>query len=137
MVNVFSNAIAHVKAWIYRFQLRQLTAVVLMIVVVLATSSNAQAGEHQTGTNKALTNKVLERVHENDSPRPKTTGEWNREDRETANDPDERGRRIGKQATAAFKEFGSGYVEATKDATQDSKESIVRAGEKLTNQGDR
>lgn len=132
MVNVVFAAIATLKSWVRGWQWRQLTAVVLSVVLLLATSGQAQAAQNEPGANKALTKQVLERVHENDSPRPKTTGEWNKEDRETANDPDERGRRIGEQATAAFKEFGSGYVEATKDAAQDSKESIVRAGERLT-----
>lgn len=133
MATIFSRAIAQIKSLVQNFQLKQVVAIVLVGFLVLATNVNVANSAGATDSNKAMTNKVLERAHENDSPRPKTTGEWNRQDRETANDPGERGRRIGEQATSAFKEFGEGYVDATKNAAKDARDSAVRAGKELTN----
>ncbi|MDX2243152.1 MAG: hypothetical protein NW224_20925 [Leptolyngbyaceae cyanobacterium bins.302] len=133
MATIFSRAIAHLKSVIPSFQFRQFTALVLVGFLLLATNVNDASNANGTDRNHTMTNKVLERVHENNAPRPKTTGEWNQQDRETASDPDERGRRIGEQATSAFKEFGGGYVDATKNATKDAQKSAVRAGKELTN----
>lgn len=126
MTNWFANAIARITSLLNGLQAKQFLAVVLAGFLVLTTNMNHETSGR--GNNNAMTNKVLERVHENDSPRPKTVGEWKKDARETANDPDERGRRISEQSGAAFKEFGSGYAEAMKNATEDAKDSVVRTG---------
>lgn len=127
MASWFSNAIARIKSLLNGLQARQFLAVVLVGFLVLTSNLNRESNAYGQDNSNAVTNKVLERVHQNDSPRPKTVGEWQKEDRETANNPDERGRRIGQQTGAAFKEFGSGYGEAMKDASKDA----ARAGSNI------
>jgi len=131
MANWFSNAIAHIKFLLNRFQVRQFFAVVLVGMLLLTTNLNRDSDVYGSNNSRDITNKVLERVHENDAPRPKTTGEWEKDDRETANNLDERGRRITEQAGSALKEFGSGYAKAMKDATSDAKDSVERAGSRV------
>lgn len=130
MTNWFSNAIAGIKSFFSGLQARQVFAIVLVGALMLTTNINPGKINFGQDSSKEVTNKVLDRVHENDSPRPKTTGEWQKEDRETANDLDERGRRISEQTGAAFKEFGSGYAKAMKDASKDA----VRTGSDLVDQ---
>lgn len=131
MANWFSNVRDRLKSYLSGLQVRPLLSLVLVGVLLLTTGLNHEGEAYGRGNRQDITKKVLERVHENDSPRPKTTGEWQKEDRETANNVNERGRRITEQAGAAFKEFGSGYGEAMKDATQDAQESAARTGQNL------
>lgn len=128
MSNWVSKASTCIQSFLNGLQTRQFLAVVLMGFLLLTT--NVNDGNKLYGQNNSgdITKKVLERVHENDSPRPKTTGEWEKDDRETANNPDERSRRINEQAGAAFKEFGAGYAKAVKDASEDAQDSVTRAG---------
>ena len=130
MKNWFSNISDRVHSFVNGILTKQFLAVVLVSLLLLTTNVN-----HGNSMNSQdITDRVLERVHENSSPRPKTTGEWQKEDRETANNPDERGRRITQQTGTALQEFGSGYVEAIKDASEDAQASVTRAGQQAIDQ---
>jgi hypothetical protein len=104
MPNLISSTIAHISNLFKKIQVKRFLAVVLVGFLVLTT--NAAPTERNA---KALTNKIDELVHNNDSQRPKTTGEWNKEARETEDAPGERLQRIGKQSAEAVKDFGSVY----------------------------
>lgn len=104
MANLISSTISHISNVLKQFQVKRFLAVALVGFVLLTTNV---AAEH--GSNKALTNKIDELVHQDDSQRPKTTGDWNKEARETEDAPGERLQRIGKQTAEAVKDFGSVY----------------------------
>jgi hypothetical protein len=74
---------------------------------------NAYA-EHNNRFMGDMADKNRDRIHQNDSDRPKTTGEWNREARETEGEPGERAKRIGKESAEAVKDFGSMYTDTAK-----------------------
>jgi hypothetical protein len=72
---------------------------------------------------KDLPEKIQQDLQNIDSDRPKTTGEWNREARETAGEPGERLGRIAKETGEAVKDFGKMYpdtAERSGDALQES-----------------
>ncbi|BDA71343.1 unknown protein [Rivularia sp. IAM M-261] len=104
MTNLISSTISHISNVLKQFQVKRFLAVALVGFLLLTTNV---APEH--GSNKALTNKIDELVHQDDSQRPKTTGDWNKEARETEDAPGERLQRIGKQTAEAVKDFGSVY----------------------------
>jgi hypothetical protein len=126
MKNLISNAIAQISSLFQGFQVKRFLTVVLVGLIVLTT--NIDSGRN----NKELREQVRERVEQNDAQRPKTTGEWNREARETKNAPGERLQRIGQQSAEAFKEFGSGYVEGAKETAGGVKDSAAKAGRDIS-----
>lgn len=82
---------------------------------------NVSVGEQPEA--KDLPGKIQQDLQNIDSDRPKTTGEWNREARETAGEPGERLGRIAKETGEAVKDFGKMYpdtAERSGDALQES-----------------
>ncbi|GAP97067.1 hypothetical protein [Leptolyngbya sp. NIES-2104] len=82
---------------------------------------NVSAGEQPQA--KDLPEKIQQDLQNIDSDRPKTTGQWNREARETAGEPGERLGRIAKETGEAVKDFGKMYpdtAERSGDALQES-----------------
>jgi hypothetical protein len=73
--------------------------------------------------NKTIVKKLDEVVHQDDSQRPKTTGEWNQEAREVKGEPGERLKRIGKQSAEAVKEFGQIYPDTAEKSVSELKNS--------------
>lgn len=57
----------------------------------------------------------LDKMVKQENPdRPKTTGQWKQQARETKNTPGDRIKRIGEQSADAVKEFGSMYPDVAK-----------------------
>lgn len=80
------------------------------------------SAESQPG-GKDLMGKIKQDLQNDSSDRPKTTGEWNREARETAGEPGKRAGRIAKETGEAVKDFGKMYpdtAERSGDALQES-----------------
>ncbi len=127
MTNLISHAIGHLSSLFKGLQVKRFLAVVLVGFLVLTT--NMTSGY----SNQDLGQRVRQQVEQNDAQRPKTTGQWNREARETEDSPGERLQRIGKQSAEAFKEFGSGYVEGAKETARDVGNNAARAGQDLSN----
>ncbi|MDZ8056589.1 MAG: hypothetical protein RMX68_014420 [Aulosira sp. ZfuVER01] len=127
MINLISNAIAHISSLLKGFQVQRFMAVALVGLIVLTT--NVYDGR----SSRELRDQAREKVEQNNAQRPKTIGEWNREARETKDAPGERLQRIGQQSGEAFKEFGSGYVEGAKETAGDVKDSAARAGRDISN----
>ncbi|MBW4564356.1 MAG: hypothetical protein KME32_25080 [Mojavia pulchra JT2-VF2] len=126
MKNLFSQAIAHISSLFNGLQAKRFLAVVLVGFLVLTTNINSGRDD------KALRETVRERVEQNDAQRPKTTGQWNREARETEDSPGERLQKIGKESAEAFKEFGSGYAEGANKTAGDVKEGAAKAADNIS-----
>ncbi len=126
MTNLISKTIDKITSLLKGLQVKQFFAAVLVGFLLLTT--NVDLGKND----RALPANLRDRINQNDADRPKTTGQWNRESRETEGNPGERLKRIGKESAEAFKEFGSGYgkgAEKTADQVQDAAE---RAASDLT-----
>ncbi len=129
MKNLISRTITYINSLLNRLQVNRFLAVVLVGSLLLTT--NVTLGSQN---NRDLGERVREQIQQNDSQRPKTTGQWNKEARETEGSPGERLKRIGEQSAEAFKEFGSGYVEGTQETARGVQDSASQAGEALSNQ---
>ncbi len=84
-------------------------------------SAEAQPGKSE------LMGKIKEDLKRDTSDRPKTTGEWNREARETAGEPGKRLDRIAKETGEAVKNFGQMYPDTAERSGDALKESVERA----------
>lgn len=114
--------IANVSSLVKELQVKRFLAVVVVGFLLLTT--NVAVGQN----NDALGERVVERVHQTDqADRPKTTGEWNQEARETEGAPGKRLQRIGKESAEAFKQFGSGYAEGAKETARDVQKNTTGA----------
>lgn len=108
MKNLISRAAGHINSLLNVFQVKRFLAVVLVGFLLLTT--NANAGQNI----KASAERVLDKAHQTDSVRPKTTNEWKEDARETDNSPGERLEKIAEQSGAAVKEFGEMYPSTAK-----------------------
>lgn len=113
MVNFISGTTKKLSLLINSIQTKHFLSLILIFPLLLNTYIGAAVDS------KIVTKKLDEVVHQDDSQRPKTTGEWNREAREVKGEPGERIKRIGKQSAEAVKEFGSMYPDvAQKSAAE-------------------
>ncbi|MDZ7993891.1 MAG: hypothetical protein RMX69_16900 [Nostoc sp. EspVER01] len=101
----------------------------IVIVGFLVLTTNFAPGQSSTG----LKERVREQIQQDDSQRPRTIGEWNKEARETEGSPGKRLQKIGEESAEAFKQFGSGYVEGAQKTASDVGDSAARTGEKILN----
>ncbi|MFB2770883.1 hypothetical protein ACE1AT_16560 [Pelatocladus sp. BLCC-F211] len=129
MTNLISNAIARVSSLLKGLQVKRFLAVVMLGVLLLTTNTYITPGD-----NKVLGKEVRDRAHLNDTQRPRTTGEWQKEAEEVKGNPGERLKRIGEDSAEAFRDFGSGYVEGAKRTANQAKDSAVDAGKDIYNQ---
>ena len=125
MKNLISSAIAQVSSLFNQLQVKRFLAVVLVGFIFLTT--NAQPSN---STSKAISDRINTVAHQNDSDRPKTTGEWNREAREiNSSDGEGRLQRIAKESTEAVKDFGGLYPDtADRSASDLDKNNLRRQG---------
>lgn len=72
--------------------------------------------------NKGLTREIEKIVHQDGDDRPKTTGEWNREARQTEGRPGKRLERIADESKEAVKDFGEMYPDTAKRSGRALKE---------------
>jgi hypothetical protein len=119
MKNLMVNAIATLRSWLQGFQVKQFLAVVLVGFVVLATQ--ADPGRKA----EAISKKINEKVHQSDSQRPKTTGEWNREAAENA-PLSKRVQQIGEDSAEAVNDFGKVYPNVAKRSADSVSDTPVK-----------
>jgi hypothetical protein len=102
MLSLISR-IAHHFRQFTRQSLGQILPVLLVGILLIATNGVDEMSQGKLG-------KVVDRdIHQDSEKRPKTTGEWNKQSRETQGKPGERLKRIGEQSAEAIKDFGSVY----------------------------
>ncbi|WP_427161081.1 hypothetical protein ACQFX9_05600 [Aliinostoc sp. HNIBRCY26] len=121
MVSLFTKAINSIKSIFRDLEIKRFFAVVLVGFLVLTTGLNSSI---ESGRNADAVSRRLDKVvHQDDADRPKTTGEWNREARQTEDAPIERAKRIAKESGEAIKQWGSVYPDTAKrsaDELQDN-----------------
>jgi hypothetical protein len=115
MMVLISNLSDRLQVWLKQLKTEKLIAT-LLATFILLTTTNA----YPKSDNQALVQQIREQVHQIDqTDKPKTTGEWNQEARETEGKPGKRLERIAKESGEALKQFGSGYVEGAKETVRD------------------
>lgn len=76
-----------------------------MMTLLTVAPAAALAGQNR----ETLPSNVKQALRDDDSDRPKTTGEWNAEAHETEGQPVERAKRITKEAGEAVKDWAELY----------------------------
>ncbi|MEH2137403.1 hypothetical protein [Nostoc sp.] len=127
MINLISKTISNIDSLLKGFQAKRFLAVVLVGFLVLTT--NMTSGQND----KALKERVREQIEQNDAQRPKTTGQWNKEARETEGSLGKRLEKIGGESAEALKEFGSGYVKGAQKTASDVGNSAAETGRDISN----
>jgi hypothetical protein len=113
MINLISRTIGEISSLLKGLQVKRFLAVALVGFLVLTTNVTSEQND------KGLKERVREQIQQNDAQRPKTTGQWNKEARETEGSLGKRLEKIGGESAEAFKEFGSGYVEGAQKTAND------------------
>lgn len=122
IINSLAKVMSYVGSVLKSLQVKQFLSVALVGFFLL--TSNPVAGQNRS----SVADKVDTAIHRNDSDRPKTTGEWKQEARETEGAPLERLQRIADQTGEAIKEWGGLYPDtAERSADQlDNSTNTVR-----------
>ena len=125
MNNLISRTVAFIGSLFAGFQLKQMMSAVLIGFLLLASNVQPEVG------NPAVTKAVKDIVHQNDSDRPKTVGEWQKEARETEGGTGERAERIAKESAEAVKDWSGLYPDTAERSGDAVKEDTRQAGRDL------
>jgi hypothetical protein len=106
MTSLINGLTFPLKTLFRRFQIKHILSVILIGCILMI---NTACASPSSATVNPLKQKVDAAIEKNDSPRPKTTGEWKHEARETKNAPGERLQKIAKESKEAVKEFSKVY----------------------------
>ncbi|MTJ09140.1 hypothetical protein [Anabaena sp. UHCC 0204] len=117
MAHLFNQVINTIKFILQEFEIKRVFTVVLVGFLMLTTSLNSSIESGRSSDN--ITRKLNKIVRQDDADRPKTTGEWNKEARETEDDPVERAKRIAKESGEALKQWGSVYSDTANKSAND------------------
>ena len=120
MKNIVKSASAGIGSVFKQLQVKRFLAVVLVAFLLLTT--NVALADNS----KVVTDRVEQLVDRNDSDRPKTVGEWNKEARQTEDAPVERLKRIGKESAEAVKDFGEMYGDTAERSTPDLDNNMMK-----------
>ena len=113
MLNFISQTIAKFFSFFKNLQVKQFLPIVLVGFLILSINDGPSRSETQQAIKK-----LDQTVHQEDSTRPKTTGEWEQQAREVKGRPVERLKRIGKQSAEAVKDFGSMYSDTAERSSE-------------------
>lgn len=114
MTNMISRAVTRISSLLKKLQVVRFLSIVLVGFLLLTTNVA------QDRNTQAVTKKLDEVVHQDNSQRPKTTGEWEQEAKETEGNPGERAKKIAKESAEAVKDFGSLYPDTIKRSAGDN-----------------
>ncbi|MBW4664464.1 MAG: hypothetical protein KME01_09725 [Chroococcus sp. CMT-3BRIN-NPC107] len=114
MTNMISRAVTRISSLLKKLQVRSFLPIVLVGFLLLTTNIA------QDRNTQAVTKKLDEVVHQDNSQRPKTIGEWEQEAKETENAPGERVQKIAKESAEAIKDFGALYPDTAKRSAGDN-----------------
>jgi hypothetical protein len=109
MINVISGVVAYLASLLKKVQIKNFLTVVLVGSILLTIGMSSE------NRSQYLSDRQIKKVLSKDNPdRPTTTGQWNKEARQTAGKPGERLGKIGKESAEAVKDFGSLYPDVAK-----------------------
>ncbi|MBE9180097.1 hypothetical protein IQ268_16115 [Oculatella sp. LEGE 06141] len=120
MINLISGTIARINSQLKGIQVSRFLAVVLTGFLLLTT--NVDSGRN----NQTLGKKLDNTLHQIDSERPKTTGEWYDEARQTEDSLGDRVGNIAEESAQAVKEWGALYPNTAKRSGQALEDNASR-----------
>jgi hypothetical protein len=108
MLSLISKTISKISSFINKFQVKQFLPIVIVGVMLLTTNGSPSLSNPDLSTKKSI-NRINDLVQTENSERPKTTGEWDKQAEEIKGRTGEAMKKIGEQSVDAVKEFGSMY----------------------------
>jgi hypothetical protein len=122
MLSLISRMIHHVEL-LSKQSLGRLLPIFLMGILLLANTANGM--DATSGMSKDKLGKIVDQdIHRDAEKRPKTTGEWNKQSRETQGKPGERLKRIGEQSAEAIEDFGSVFPDTAERSAAELENGI-------------
>lgn len=122
MISLISKTISKIGYFINKFQVKQFLPIVLVGLMMLATSGSPSLSNPELSTKKSI-DRVDELVQKGNPERPKTTGEWDEQAEEVKGRTGEAMKRIGEQSADAIKEFGSMYGDVAERSSAELRNS--------------
>ncbi len=104
----FQSTIHNISRWLQSFQVKHFLGIILVGCLMLTSGLSERPSQ-------AITDRVDAIIHQDDSQRPKTTGEWQAEALETENAPGERIERIGEESADALRDWASLYPDVAEE----------------------
>lgn len=108
MLSLISKTISKISYFINKFQAKQFLPIVIVGMMLLTTNGGPSLSNPDLSTKKSI-NRINDLVQTENSERPKTTGEWDKQAEEIKGRTGEAMKRIGEQSADAVKEFGEMY----------------------------
>ncbi len=108
MLSLISRTISKISYFINKFQVKQFLPIFIVGLMLLATNGSPSLSNPDLSTKKSI-NRINDLVQTENSERPKTTGEWDKQAEEIKGRSGEAMKRIGEQSVDAVKEFGEMY----------------------------
>ena len=108
MISLISKTISKIGYFINNFQVKQFLPIVIVGMMLLTTNGSPSLSNPDLSTRKSV-DRINDLVQTENSERPKTTGEWDKQAEEIKGRSGEAMKRIGEQSVDAVKEFGSMY----------------------------
>jgi hypothetical protein len=121
MISLINGLSFHIKSYFRRFQVKYLLSIALIGCLLM---TNTACASPSSASNNPLKQKVDAAIDKNDSPRPKTTGQWKQEAQETENAPGKRLEKIAKESKEAVKEFGKVYPNTAEKSANSFNQNI-------------
>jgi hypothetical protein len=106
MINLISGFFASIGSLLSKIQIKNFLTFVLVGSILLTMG---MGNEHSSQSQDLSDRQIKKVLSKDNSDRPTTTGQWNKEARQTAGKPGERLEKIGKESAEAVKDFGSLY----------------------------
>lgn len=122
MISLISKTISKIGYFINKFQVKQFLPIVLVGLMMLATSGSPSLSNPELSTKKSI-DRVDKLVQKGNPERPKTTGEWDEQAEEVKGRTGEAMKRIGEQSADAIKEFGSMYGDVAERSSAELRNS--------------
>lgn len=123
MANLIHGIVSSIKTWLKQLQVKHFLSVALIGLLLLTGTACTSPSSTVERNSNTLSKQVDNTIHKTDSKRPKTTGEWKQEARETKNAPGERLDRIKEQSKEAVKEFGKIYPDTAQKSARSFNEN--------------
>ena len=121
MISLINDTASHLKALLGKFKIKHLLGIILIGCLLI---TNTACASPSSAADSSLKQKVDTAIDRNDSPRPKTTGQWKQEARETENAPGKRLQKIAKESKEAVKEFGKVYPNTAEKSANSFKQDV-------------
>jgi hypothetical protein len=120
MKNLVSRVISQVNSLLQGLQVKRVLAAVLVGFLLLSTNIDPR------NSTKAITKEINSEIHQGDSQRPKTTGEWEAEAHQTSGKPGERLQNIVEETGEALKDWGSLYPDTAERSAEQAGRNLSK-----------